>query len=98
LRSLHEVIADWQIKRDSLPNLQLLEGRENQSKLKTPFAIWLKNEYPKEGDQKNYLHSHNIPDVSLALCDFSSFFEKRRVLLKEKLAELLDVPLKKGRT
>lgn len=86
---------DWQEKRDALPNLHLLEGKENQSKLATPFASWLKKECPKDADRKSYLRSHQIPDVSLELSDFAKFFETRRTLLKGKLAELLNVAVKK---
>jgi hypothetical protein len=87
-------IWDWQAKRDTLPNLHLLEGKENQSKLATPFKVWIKKECPKDLDRKTYLRSHHIPDVSLELSDFSQFFEKRRDLLKEKLAKLLNVGVK----
>jgi hypothetical protein len=87
-------IVDWQAKRDALPNLHLLEGKENQSKLATPFGVWLKKECPNDADQKTYLFSHHIPDVSLELSNFAGFFEKRRILLKGKLAELLNVPVK----
>jgi uncharacterized protein with ParB-like and HNH nuclease domain len=89
-------ISDWQEKRDALPNLHLLEGKENQSKLTTPFAVWLKKEYPKDADRKSYLRSHQIPDVSLELSEFAEFFERRRILLKETLAELLKVSVKKA--
>lgn len=89
-----EQVCDWQAKRDALPNLQLLEGKENQRKLATPFADWLKSEYPHAADQKSFLRSHHIPDVSLDLGDFADFFEKRRDLLKEKLAALLHVQVK----
>jgi uncharacterized protein with ParB-like and HNH nuclease domain len=90
-----EQVGEWQAKRDALPNLQLLEGRENRSKLATPFAVWLRKECPKDTDRKSYLRSHQIPDVSLELIDFARFFEKRRVLLKEELAEMLSVSLKR---
>jgi hypothetical protein len=89
-------IWDWQVKKDMLPNLHLLEGKENQSKLATPIEVWLQKEYPKEADRKSYLRSDHIPDFSLDLRDFAKFFDERRSLLKEKLAELLDVPLKKA--
>jgi Protein of unknown function DUF262 len=89
-------VWDWQVKRDALPNLHLLEGKENQSKLAAPFAVWLKKECPKDADRKSYLRSHQIPDVSLELSDFPEFFETRRILLKKKLAELLNVPVKKA--
>jgi hypothetical protein len=91
---LNDQIGEWQEKRDTLPNLHLLEGKENQSKLATPFGVWLKKECPKDTDRRMYLRSHYIPDVSLELSDFAAFFEKRRALLKEKLAELLKVPVK----
>lgn len=87
-------VWDWQDKRDAMPNLQLLEGRENESKRATPFAVWLRKECPKDTDRKSYLRSHQIPDVALELIDFAKFFEKRRVLLKERLAEMLSVSLK----
>jgi hypothetical protein len=87
-------IENWQVKRDALPNLHLLEGKENQSKLAVPFAAWIKKELPKPADAKGFLQIHQIPDVSLELSDFDQFFETRKALLKQKLAELLDVPVK----
>jgi hypothetical protein len=89
-------VWDWQEKRDTLPNLHLLEGKENHSKLATPFAVWLKRDCPKDADRKSFLRSHQIPDVSFDLSDFAEFYEKRRSLLKEKLAALLDVSPKKS--
>ena len=32
---------DWQFKRNLLPNLQFLEGTENESKNKTPLIDWI---------------------------------------------------------
>jgi hypothetical protein len=87
-------IWDWQAKKDMLPNLHLLEGKENQSKLATPFEDWLKKECPKDADQKMFLRNHHIPDVSLDLNEFAGFFEKRKVLLKGKLIELFNVSVK----
>lgn len=82
-------IIDWQEKRDMLPNLHLLEGKENQSKLATPFVTWLNKEHPQEEDRGAYLRSQHIPDAPLQLSEFEEFFKKRKGLLKEKLAELL---------
>jgi hypothetical protein len=84
-------IEDWQAKRDALPNLHLLEGKENQSKLDSPFEKWLQKEYPKNTDQNAYLRSHHIPHVSLELSEFAEFFEKRRLLLRDKFTKLLNV-------
>jgi hypothetical protein len=87
-------IADWQAKRDALPNLHLLEGKENQQKKATPFDAWLKAECPTDIGRTNYLRSHHIPDVSLGLNEFTAFCEKRRELLKQQLVKLLNVQIK----
>jgi hypothetical protein len=87
----NDVVWDWQEKRDALPNLHLLEGKENQSKLASPLKVWLMKEYPKTADRKSFLKSRYIPEVSLDLSDFSGFYEQRRSLLKKRLAKLLNV-------
>jgi hypothetical protein len=89
-------IFDWQAMRDSLPNLQLLEGAENQAKRATPFGTWLENELPEEKDRRSYLRSHDIPSaVPLDLKDFGAFFDARKAMLREKLAPLLGVATRK---
>ena len=87
-------IRDWQVKRDMLPNLQLLEGRENQGKCATPFEVWLRKEYPKDTDLRAFLRSNHIPNVSLELSEFDNLFEKRRGILKAKLGKMLNVRVK----
>jgi hypothetical protein len=87
-------IRDWQVKRDMLPNLQLLEGRENQGKCAIPFEVWLKKEYPKDADLRAFLRSNHIPNVSLELGEFNNLFEKRRGILKAKLGKMLNVKVK----
>jgi len=84
-------IRDWQVKRDMLPNLQLLEGRENQGKCATPFEAWLSKEYPSVTDRSAFLRSHQIPNISLELGRFNRLFDERRDLLKLKLAKMLNV-------
>ncbi|MBE7059472.1 MAG: DUF262 domain-containing protein [Ruminococcaceae bacterium] len=69
-------ISDWQWKRNLLPNLQFLEGGENESKNKTPLKDWV-----ADGNSFEYR-----PDgVSLELKDFDEFFEARRILIKKEL-------------
>ena len=77
------VIEDWRTKRNLIPNLQFLEGRENESKNKTPLVDWF-----AAGNTIAY-----FPEgVSLEFEDFGVFFEKRRVLVKKKLFDLFDLP------
>ena len=71
--------ADWQKKRNLLPNLQFLKGSENESKNKTPLKDWVAN-----GNTFEYRPT----GVSLELKDFDLFFEARRVLVKQELFRL----------
>lgn len=87
LRSLglsDEKIKEWQYKRNLLPNLQFLEGRENESKNMTPLKDWL------ESDSRHIL-DYKPDGVSLELKDFELFFETRKQLIKERLIEIFRV-------
>lgn len=75
---------------NQVPNLQLLEGLANLSKLNTPFAEWIvpMREDPLKWAQ--YQQQHSIPELSsYALDEFEDFFEKRRILLIERLKVVL---------
>jgi hypothetical protein len=92
LKLTDQQIDEWREMRDALPNLQLLEGRENQIKSKTTFRDWLQRQVPNISEARAYLRTQNIPvAVSLDLENFENFYEKRRVLLKQKLAKMLNV-------
>lgn len=71
--------ADWQMKRNLLPNLQFLEGSENESKNKTSLKDWVNN-----GNNFDYRPT----EVSLELKDFDAFFEARRILIKKELFKI----------
>ena len=80
----------WQLSKDQLPNLQIMEGSENESKNKTPFNDWLhgKNadDIPNVGDIDKFLSDNYIPlETSLAFEDFEEFFEKRKELLRNEI-------------
>ena len=77
-----EKIAEWQKKRNLLPNLQFLEGGENESKNCASLIDWC------AGGNDFAYHPDNI---SLELADFDEFFEARRKLMKEKLLQILDL-------
>lgn len=72
-------VKEWQKKRNLLPNLQFLEGNENESKNKTPLKDWI-----SAGNTIKY-----FPEgVSLELKDFDVFFDKRKELMKKELYNL----------
>lgn len=84
-----ETIKQWQDMRDQVPNLQLLEGRENTVKQATDLSKWVNN---KAGDATYYRKRNYILDEqSLELENFEDFFANRKQLLRKKLYELFDV-------
>jgi len=77
--------------KDRLPNLQLLEGSENESKNKTPLKEWIvkKDIIP---DLQKYKNDNFIPNnVDLDFDKFQLFFNERRGLLKNKLTDILRI-------
>lgn len=78
-----EKINDWQHRRNTLANLQLLEGRENEQKNKTPLADWLK--VPENAQNAKYLPV----GISYDLGNFEEFMTKRQELMTEELKRIL---------
>lgn len=74
-------IEKWQVLRNKLPNLQLLQGTINESKNDMSLADWLK-------DPTNIVKY--MPDgVSSDIKDFEVFYEKRKELMKSELNKVL---------
>ena len=84
-----ETIKQWQDMRDQVPNLQLLEGRENTVKQATDLSKWVNN----KADDSTYYRKRNyiLDEQSLELENFEDFFANRKQLLRKKLYELFDV-------
>lgn len=84
--------VEYQSLRDGLSNLQLLQGKVNQSKSDQDFETWLHNvEADKPLALDAYKTQHMIPDVDLSFHNFLQFFEERTKIIKAKLQELLDI-------
>lgn len=77
-----DTISEWQRRRNTLANLQLLEGRENEEKNKTPLEEWLKK---PENSGVKYLPK----DISYSLSNFEEFMEKRQKLMGDELKKIL---------
>ncbi|MCK4629251.1 MAG: DUF262 domain-containing protein, partial [Sedimentisphaerales bacterium] len=91
-RLINRGIADDEVynyiaKRNSLANLQLLEGLPNQEKSGKEFNEWLLETYPTEDERSDYLRRNYIPDTDLSLSNFLEFFEERDILLRKKLVK-----------
>lgn len=78
-----EKIKLWQHQRNTLANLQLLEGRENESKNDEPLADWLN--VPANKSNAEYLPSN----IDYSLNNFDEFLEKRKELMLEELKKIL---------
>jgi len=79
---------EWQTKKDTIPNLQMLEERKNRVKNKREFKDWLDME--SEIEKKEYFEDNYIPlDVSYDIKDFDEFYNKRKELLIIALKKIL---------
>lgn len=74
---------EWITKRDTLPNLQLLEGGENKAKSSKTFKEWI-HEENNIFDIDHYKKIHYIPDVDLEFSNFEEFYNERKKLMKKR--------------
>ncbi|MGL4985920.1 MAG: DUF262 domain-containing protein [Treponemataceae bacterium] len=78
----------WKVY-NSILNLQMLDSNENMSKNATSLKNWVE-EQTKEKDREKFLENHLIPNVNLELDNFEDFIEKRKIILIEKLKNVLN--------
>ena len=78
-----EKIASWKHQRNTLANLQLLEGRENESKNDISLIDWLNN--PANKENAKYLPC----GIDYSLTNFDQFLEKRKELMLAELKRIL---------
>lgn len=74
---------EWQRRRNTLANLQLLEGRENESKNDRPLKEWL--QIPENAQNVKFLPS----GISYELSNFEQFLEERQKLMSKELKNIL---------
>ncbi|MCG3418234.1 DUF262 domain-containing protein [Oceanobacillus jordanicus] len=79
----------WRSMRNRLPNLHLLEGRSNGSKNDMRLVDYYND---MNDDQKTTFYEQAMisPETSLEIEDFEKFYEARKVILTEKIRELLE--------
>lgn len=83
---LHQKMIDL---KDSLPNLQLLNGRWNSGKNDKSLVEWFADQ--SKADQEAIKSIGLFPNgISLEFSEFLIFHEKRKALLKEQLYNVLD--------
>jgi hypothetical protein len=78
----------WREYRDCVPNLQLLEGKRNESKNKTPFKVWF--EKMDQSGREHFARNNFLPEeIGYEFENFKDFFEKRREKLRTELKRVL---------
>jgi hypothetical protein len=85
-----DVIERLQDMKDRLPNLQLLQGPDNQSKNDEMPAKWIAGTYKKDEDRKDYISRHMLDGVMTDLSGFDTFFAGRRTALLERISTVLN--------
>ena len=85
---LEEDVASLREMADSLPNLQLLAGAENQEKRAMLPADWLAN-FESDEKRSEYVNLHLLGEVPDNLSGFGAFFAMRRERLKTEIRMLL---------
>lgn len=74
---------EWRRRRNTLANLQLLEGRENERKNATPLVDWIK--VIANSENAKYMPS----DSAFELSHFEDFMDKRQKLMSDALKAIL---------
>ncbi len=85
-------IARLSEMKERLPNLQLLQGPDNQSKNDQPPAEWISDTFKKDEDRKDYIARHLLDGVMTDTKGFEKFYAQRRKSLLERIVAVLNYP------
>lgn len=87
-----DTIKEWSKRSNTLVNLQLLTGKQNQEKSKTPLEEWINNKFDNQEQRDKYCEEQYIDiDAGFELENFDAYYNKRREKLKKKLMEIFDI-------
>ncbi|MFO7962071.1 MAG: DUF262 domain-containing protein [Nitriliruptoraceae bacterium] len=87
-----EQVEDYRTKVNLLPNLQLLEGPENQSKQAVLPHEWVADAISDDQHRHEYLDRHDLHELGSSVTDFAAFYDARRTRLMARLEDLLRQP------
>ena len=87
-------LKEWIAKSNTLVNLQLLTGKQNQEKSKTPLAKWIENQFEDDDKRNRYCEEQYI-DVSAGfeLENFDAYYAKRKANIRKQLLKIFNVPI-----
>ena len=82
-------IPDFQVKKDQLANLQLLDGAENLEKSAKMPVEWLSEHSSDPGTRDAYREKHLLGQIPDSMANFGSYHDARRERLEARISELL---------
>lgn len=82
-------IDDFLAAFDLLPNLQLLAGTANIEKQDVLPGDWTASAFPSDEKRRIYLEENDLDGLSLDLADFMTFFEQRKMRIRNRLIKAL---------
>lgn len=83
-----ELVAIFQEEKDSISNLQLIEGTANLEKAAKLPTEWL-DSLGNDKKQQKYKESHLLDDLPDSICEFDEFCRSRRRELKRRIVRTL---------
>lgn len=83
------LVDEFRSRFDRMPNLQLLEGPENEGKRNRLPADWVRMQYPDPLARGGWLASHDLHDLPVDLEEFLDFYQARRNRMRNRLANVL---------
>lgn len=87
-------LKDWIIKSNTLVNLQLLKGQQNQKKSKTPLNRWLTSQFADEDKLDKYCKENYIDfSAGFDLENFDVYYTRRKANLKKQLINIFNVQI-----
>lgn len=87
-------LKEWMARSNTLVNLQLLTGKQNQEKSKTSLAKWIETQFGDEDKRNRYCEEQYI-DVAAGfeLENFDAYYTRRRANMKKQLMKIFNVPI-----
>ena len=82
-------IDDYLAAVNLLPNLQLLAGTANIEKQDALPADWITAAFPSEDKRATYVAENDLDGLSLDLAEFTTFFEERKLRMRNRLIKAL---------
>ena len=82
-------IAGFKERKESLANLQLLQGAMNTEKNATMPSEWLSKNFPDNSSRREFEGRHLLGDVPSSITEFETFHNARRERLKNRIGQLL---------